>query len=97
MYQRAVGLTPALLANRLRYGRYLDIMITHAPPRGIHDRPTQAHTGLDAFLWLMRTFKPRLLLHGHTHRYRQDVPSVTRYLETEVLNVYPYRVIEWKV
>jgi uncharacterized protein len=96
MYQRAYGLAPGLLANRLRQGRALDIMLTHAPPRGIHDRPTQAHTGLDAFLWLMRTFKPRLWLHGHTHRYRQDVPAVTQYEATEVINVYPYRVIEWQ-
>ena len=97
MSWRAFQLSPALMANRVLHGRYLDILITHAPPRGIHDRPTQAHTGLDAFLWLMRVFKPRFLLHGHTHRYRQDVPSATRYLDTEVLNVYPYRVIEWKV
>ena len=90
----ALGLR--LLANRLRYGRYLDILITHAPPRGIHDRSTQTHTGIDAFLWLMDVFQPRYLLHGHTHRYRQDAPAVTRYKETEVINVYPYRVLEWK-
>ena len=95
MHQRALSLTPALLSNRMRYGRFLDILITHAPPRGIHDRPSQAHTGLDAFLWLMRVFKPRFLVHGHTHRYRQDVPPMSHYLETDVLNVYPYRVFEW--
>ena len=96
MHLRASWLGPSLLANRLLRGRFLDIMITHAPPRGIHDRPTRAHTGIDAYLWLMRTFKPRFWLHGHTHRYRQDVPPMSRYLETEVVNVYPYRVIEWK-
>jgi predicted phosphodiesterase len=96
MYQRAWLLSPALLANRLLHGRFLDILITHAPPRGIHDRPTQAHTGLNAFLWLMQVFKPRFLLHGHTHRYRQDVPPKSRYLDTDIINVYPYRVVEWK-
>ncbi len=96
MYGRAFELAPRLAVNRLRFGRPLDIMVTHAPPRGIHDRPTQAHTGLNAFLWLMDVFKPRFWVHGHTHRYRQDVPSVTRYKDTEVINVYPYRVIEWK-
>lgn len=96
MYRRAFKLAPGLLINRLRFGRALDILVTHAPPRGIHDRPTRAHTGMDAFLWVMDIFKPRFLLHGHTHRYRQDVPSVTRYKSTEVINVYPYRVIEWE-
>ena len=96
MHHRAAQLAPALLANRLRRRRYLDILVTHAPPRGIHDRPTQTHTGIDAFLWVMRVFQPRYLLHGHTHRYRQDVPAVSRYRATEVINVYPYRVIEWQ-
>jgi Icc-related predicted phosphoesterase len=96
MFQRAYGLALRLLINRMRYGRYLDILITHAPPRGIHDRPTQAHTGIDAFLWLMNVFKPRYLLHGHTHRYRQDVPAVTRFRVTDVVNVYPYRVVDWE-
>jgi Icc-related predicted phosphoesterase len=95
MYQRAFKLVPALFINRLRFGRYLDILVTHAPPRGIHDRPTQAHTGLDAFVWMMKFFKPRFLVHGHTHRYRLDVPSVTPFKATDVVNVYPYRVVEW--
>ncbi len=96
MYERAFWLAPALVTNRLRRGRFVDIMISHAPPRGIHDRPTTAHTGINAFLWLMQVFKPRFWLHGHTHRYRQDVPVTSRYLDTEVVNVYPYRIIEWK-
>ncbi len=99
MYRRAFNLIPRLWLNRLRYGRYLDILVTHAPPRGIHDvpnRPHRAHTGLNAFLWLTEVFKPRYLVHGHVHRYRRDTPAVTRYQATDVINVYPYRVIEWQ-
>jgi hypothetical protein len=33
-------------------------------------------------------------LHGHIHLYRRDVVTVTRYLDTEVINVYPYRILE---
>jgi calcineurin-like phosphoesterase family protein len=94
MTARAVQLVPTLLFNRLRFGRYLDILVTHAPPRSIHDAPDPAHTGFDVFLRLMRLFKPRLLLHGHMHLYRQDTGYVTRYEQTDVVNVYPYRVIE---
>ena len=96
MWARALALAPALAANRLRFGGYLDILITHAPPRGIHDGPDLAHTGFDAFLRVMDIFKPRLLLHGHTHVYGTGVVTATRYKETSVLNVYPSRVIEWK-
>ncbi len=94
MTARALQLVPTLLFNRLRFGRYLDILVTHAPPRSIHDAPDPAHTGFDVFLRLMRLFKPRLLLHGHMHLYRQDTGYVTRYEQTDVVNVYPYRVIE---
>ncbi len=96
MRARAIALVPGLLANRARYGRYLDILVTHAPPRGIHDAPDLAHTGFRTFRWLMDLFKPRLLLHGHSHVYRGDVVTTTRYKATQVMNVYPYRLIEWE-
>lgn len=95
MTRRVLQLTPSLLVNRVRYGRFLDILLTHAPPRGIHDARDLAHTGFDAFLTLMDRFRPRYLLHGHSHIYRNDVPTATRYGQTQVLNVYPYRVIEF--
>jgi len=95
MTGRALRLAPALLANRLNYGRYLDIVVTHAPPRGIHDGPDHAHTGFEAFLRLMDVFKPRFLLHGHAHVYRRDAVTVTHYKATDVINVYPYRLIEF--
>ena len=87
-------LAPALLMNRVRYGRYLDILITHAPPRGIHDGEDWPHRGFKAFLGLMARFRPRYLLHGHKHIYGPEAWR-THYLGTEVINVYPSRMIEW--
>jgi Icc-related predicted phosphoesterase len=87
-------LTPALLWNRMVHGRYLDIMITHSPPFGIHDGKDLPHRGFKAFRGLMARFRPRYLLHGHKHVYGSE-PARTRYLDTEVINVYPSRVIEW--
>jgi Icc-related predicted phosphoesterase len=87
-------LMPALLWNRVRYGRYLDILITHSPAFGIHDGQDPAHRGFRAFLRFMARFRPRYLLHGHHHIQRAEVCQ-TRYLQTEVINVYPFRVIEW--
>jgi len=87
-------LTPALLMNRVLHGRYLDILITHSPPLGIHDGEDLPHRGFGALLWMMARFRPRYLLHGHKHVYGPE-PSRTRYLDTEVINVYPLRVIEW--
>jgi Icc-related predicted phosphoesterase len=87
------ALVPRLWLNRLRYGRFLDVLVTHAPPRGIHDEPDTCHTGFDAFRWLVETFQPRYHLHGHIHLYDNRVPTVTRVGATEVINVYPFREV----
>jgi len=93
MQLRALRLILQLLFNRVFYGRYLDIFIAHSPPAGIHDEPNGPHEGFEAFLRLMRWFKPRLFLHGHVHRYG-PMPWHTQYKRTEVANIYPFRVID---
>jgi uncharacterized protein len=87
-------LLPGLLRNKVRYGRFLDILVTHSPAYGIHDRPDLAHIGFKIFLNFVRLFKPRYLLHGHIHIYRQDTIRETRYYDTEIINVFPARVID---
>ncbi len=94
MRGQVARLVPRLLWNRQRYGRFLDILITHSPPFGIHDRSDLAHTGFMVFLNLMSIFKPRYHLHGHIHIYRQDTPRRSQYKQTEIINIYPYKVLE---
>jgi Icc-related predicted phosphoesterase len=89
-------LMPQLMWNAARYGRYLDILITHSPPFGIHDGQDLAHQGFKAFRSFIQRFRPRYLLHGHIHVYRQDIPRVTRIGDTTVINVYPYRVFDYE-
>ncbi len=91
MRQQVSRLVPRLLLNRQRYGRYLDILVTHSPPFGVHDRPDRAHTGFKIFHTFIKMFKPRYLLHGHIHIYRQNETRETQVAETAVLNVYPFR------
>ncbi len=92
---RAARLMPGLLWNRIRYGRALDILITHSPAYGIHDEEEQAHTGLKAINWIINWARPHYHLHGHTHFFRNNLePSVTRVGATTSVNVFPYKVIE---
>jgi Icc-related predicted phosphoesterase len=91
---KAARLVPALLLSRVRHGRYLDVLITHAPPLGIHDGEDLPHRGFMVFRRLMQVFRPRYLFHGHKHVYRPE-PTRTRYRSTTVVNVYPFTVIEW--
>lgn len=93
MQRRALQLSLKLIRNRARYGRYLDVLVTHSPPFGINDGPDAAHVGFQAFNFLIRRFKPRLLLHGHKHVYTGAPPS-TQVGATRVVNVFPYQLIE---
>ena len=94
-YARVFKFLPALLFNRIRYGRALDILISHSPPFGIHDDDSQAHKGLKALNLLIRWAKPRYHFHGHTHFYRQNLESsTTQYSKTKIMNIFPYKIIE---
>jgi Icc-related predicted phosphoesterase len=94
MKRLARGMAPKLLWNKYRHGRAVDILITHAPPLGIHDGQDLCHEGFVAFLDFMDRYRPKYLIHGHTHLYRLDAQRETRYQDTVVLNTYGYQVID---
>jgi Icc-related predicted phosphoesterase len=79
---------PRLVFNRIFRRRALDILLTHAAPRGIHDRDDPCHRGFAIFLWFMKTFKPRYLIHGHIHLYDLADVRTTKYGDTTVINAY---------
>jgi Icc-related predicted phosphoesterase len=89
-------LLPKLLINRVLRGRFLDVLLTHASPRGIHDKEDRCHWGFKSFLWFMRVFKPKYLIHGHIHLYDLADVRTTRYEDTLVINAYSHYVIDIK-
>jgi Icc-related predicted phosphoesterase len=86
-------LIPTLIQRTARHRRTLDILVTHSPPYGIHDEKDLAHRGFKVFLSFLRVFRPRLLVHGHVHVYRNDVERISKFNDTTVVNVYPYRIL----
>ncbi len=94
MARRVLVLAPRLWLNRMRYGRALDVLVTHSPPKGVHDGTDPAHVGFSAFNHFIDRFRPRYLLHGHSHVWRRDTVVSTQVGRTTVLNVCPYRVVE---
>ncbi len=94
MWINVFHLVPGLFFNRLRFGRFLDVFVSHSPPRGIHDQPDLPHQGIGAFRWLIRVFKPSTYFHGHIHVYRPDTETETRFGATRVINTFGYRVTE---
>jgi Icc-related predicted phosphoesterase len=87
-------MTPRLLWNKLRHGRALDVLITHAPPRDVNDRPDLPHRGFKAMRRFLTWFHPAYQLHGHVHLYDRNEPFTTSFENTEVINVYPYQVLD---
>jgi hypothetical protein len=52
--------------GQLRGGHHgLDVLMTHAPPRGVGDGSDPAHQGFPALNVLTERLQPALLLHGH--------------------------------
>jgi Icc-related predicted phosphoesterase len=94
MRTRVIGMMPELLLNRIRYGRALDLLVTHSPPFGIHDAEDRPHVGFQAFHSLLRWFRPRYMLHGHQHVYSNQERTTTRLGDTEIINVYPFCILE---
>lgn len=85
-------LIPALVFNKIVYGRFLDVFVTHAPPWGIHDEPDDTpHQGVKAFRWFLKVFKPAYHFHGHIHIYRPDTITETVFGSTRVINTFGYR------
>lgn len=93
MRRRLFRLLPKLWWNKHRKGRALDILLTHAPPRGIHDALDPAHQGFETFLALIRRWKPKLHLHGHTPP-RPGLPTETTFDSTRIIHVRGFRLLE---
>lgn len=94
MMARVLRMAPRLWWNKLVHGRFVDILLTHAPPRGIHDKDDKCHWGFKAFLTFMKWFRPRYLVHGHIHLYELNEIRRTTFLDTEVVNCYDHLVLE---
>lgn len=94
MKRKLLALVPRLLLNKLLYGRYLDIFVTHASPAGIHDKSDPCHQGFECFKWFMEKFSPGYLIHGHIHLYDLQDIRVSRFKETTVINAYSHFILD---
>ena len=97
MWSFVFQLVPRLFINKIRYGRYLDIFLSHAPPWKINDQDDLPHQGIKAFRWLIKVFQPVYHLHGHVHVYHNEIISKSRYENTDVINCYGYKELQFNI
>lgn len=89
-----IKLIPKLLINKIKYGRYVDIFLTHATPRHFHDHEDPCHIGFPCYNWFLEKFKPTYMVHGHIHLYDLREERIGKYDQTTVVNAYAHCVIE---
>ena len=91
----ALRLAPRLQWNRWRRGRALDVLLTHAPPKGPHEGADRPHRGVPAFNRIHRWWRPRVHVHGHVHLNGANAPR--EYVSPEgvrVVNAYGFTLID---
>ena len=91
------------MARRIRRLRFklwrrrgFDILLTHAPARGLGDREDLPHRGFACFLPLMDRWHPRYMAYGHVHpQYGAlDFVRERKYGDTVLVNAYKRYIIE---
>ena len=67
----------------------VDIVVTHAPPKGLGDGEDPAHWGFQALVELLDKYHPRYLVHGHVHMsYGANTPRVREYGDTTLIQAW---------
>ncbi len=79
----------------LWWHKRMDIILTHAPPRFIHDAEDPCHRGFKSYRGLITRFSPRYFIHGHIHEeFEDDAKRMTVIHNTKVINSYGHVVLE---
>ncbi len=96
MRLQLLALVPGLVWNKIRYGRYCDVFLTHASPRHVHDKEDLCHRGFKCFNSFIKRFHPTIMIHGHIHLYDLNEERLTNVEKTAVVNAYSHVVLEVK-
>lgn len=88
-----------LLVWRLRPRIWLkggiDVVVTHASPRNIHDTEDRCHRGFTVYRKLIQWYQPRYFLHGHIHtHFDDDARRITHAGNTRVINCFGFYQVE---
>ncbi|MFW5709009.1 MAG: metallophosphoesterase family protein [Chloroflexota bacterium] len=93
MLRKVIGMGPGIMVRRL-FGQKIDVLVTHSPPRGIHDAEDLPHRGFKAMLNFLHVYQPRYMLHGHVHTYDRRKKTRTQFRNTCIININPVTVLE---
>jgi len=73
----------------------INMVITHAPPRHIHDAEDRCHMGFESFVKLINKRKPEYFIHGHVHKDFKTLDERTTIVNsTKVINTCGFTILE---
>jgi len=73
----------------------VDMVISHAPVRGLGDEDTITHRGFEAFHKLLNRYKPRYWAYGHVHMsYGMNHKRIIQHNNTTLINASERYIIE---
>ncbi|MDO5407607.1 MAG: metallophosphoesterase [Eubacteriales bacterium] len=73
----------------------IDILVTHAPARGVNDLEDLPHQGFECFRGLLEKYEPALFIHGHVHANYGGFKRVDQFGKTVVINAYDHYMFEY--
>ena len=83
------------LRPRLFFKKGFDILLTHAPAKGLNDGTDRAHEGFAGFLELLDRYRPKYFIHGHVHiSYGLRHKRLAAYGDTVIVNGYEKYILE---
>ena len=83
------------LHRQIKRAGGVDLVLTHAPARGLGDAEDPAHMGFEALRELLDQYHPAYLVHGHVHlRYSHHTPRTLIYQDTTIVNASERYVLD---
>ena len=81
--------------GQVRRAGGIDILLTHAPAKGLGDDKDLCHQGFETFLRAMSMYHPQVMAHGHVHKsYTAHFVREREYEGTRVINAFGSFVID---
>lgn len=73
-----------------------DILVTHAPAKGVNDLEDLPHQGFACFLPLLEQYMPKFFVHGHVHAsYGSRFKRVDKWGNTVIINAYDHYIVDY--
>ena len=71
---------------------YVDVFVTHCPPRGVNDETELSHQGWDWLRNYVLEKQPQVLLHGHTYPTEDNL--VKQLGKTRIEYIHGWKIID---